>query len=195
MYKNLIINPELYVLTFATQDNTKFEQINNFIKEKIKEYKIKKVFNNNQDKLYVFRENYEQVITLVSDYLKNITNEEQVYWSNVNGILLPCGYYQVAIASPKVKKSLIMDDINHNIELKKYYDKMCQYLQTTVYFAYDYYKDTTIISLKDDSYESSLLKFNEFVKENGTGPFECINTSTRYGKIEQTKYPILSKKK
>lgn len=192
MICHLAVNPELYALTFATNDNMHFDLIKNCVRH-IPNSKKKVVFNNNQEHLYVYNEYYEQVIDKVSDFLKNNGLETDVYWANKSGILFPCGYYQIAVGSIKNKETSVIGELPFNI--KEYFKKVSDCLKTQVYLPYDYFTKMYCIGLKGIDYEDLLLNFNSFVLENGVEPFEKIEVVSRYGKLEQKNYPVFAKRK
>lgn len=192
MIHNLMVNPELYVLTFVTSDNMCFDLIKNCVKH-IPNSKKKQIFSDNNDYMYVNHEYYQPVIDNVKDFLKMNASESNVYWANINGILFPCGYCQVAIATTNNKKS--NEDEKLLSDIKNYFEKMGSFLKTEVCYPYDYFTKMYCIGLKGTNYEKLLLEFNDFILENGTGPFEKLELVTSYGKLEQRNYPIYTKRK
>lgn len=189
MINHLVVNPDLYDLTFMTDDNMKFEMIKANIKS-VPKSKMKTSFINGKGTLIVDKEFYEQTIDEGMSFLKQNNLGDDVYWVNKNGLVLPCGFYQVAVASGLESKNT---DIRYNVI--DFFEKMVE--ETGIYLSskYDYLLKTYSISLKGYDYEHLVLKFNEFILENGIYPFEKIEVTSRYGKLEQREYPILTKRK
>ena len=192
MIEHLVVNPELYALTFVTNDNMRFDLIKNCVKY-IPNSKKKCFFSDNNDFLCVDREYYQQVINEGRECLKNSGSEENVYWANINGILFPCGFYQVGVAKTNNKKS--DKDKNVSSDIKEYFEKMSSFLKTEVWYPYDYFTKTYCVALKGTNYEKLCLDFNRFILENGTGPFKKIEAVSSYGQLEQKNYPIYTKRK
>lgn len=188
MANYLMVNPELYALTFTTSDNIRFDLIKNSVKN-IPNSKKRYIFSNNQNKLYVHKEYYEQTINNGLEFLAQNNLESDVFWLNKNDILIPCGYYQVAIATP-----ITENNKETPIEIKTYFETIEEKTQKEVYYSYNFLSQTYNICLKGNRYEDLLLSFNNFVLENGTGPFKTIESISYYGITEQRKFPILVKK-
>lgn len=189
MINNLLINSDLYALTFATSNNMKFEMIKSNI-DSIPKSKLSFTCFNDQDAIIVDKKFYKQTIDEGLKFLRYNNLEEDVYWFNVNGLEIPCGYYQIAAGTSIIKNNKKMPD-----EIKKYFEILRDYLETDICYSYDYITKKYIICLKDNNYVRIVLKFNKFVLENGIGPFEKIEVTSRYGKLEQRDYPMLSKRK
>lgn len=189
MINHLIVNPDLYALTFSTDDDIKFEMIKTNIKS-VPKSKMKTSFVNGKGTLIVDKEYYEGVIDEGMEFIRQNNLDDGVCWVNKNGLVLPCGFCQVAVA-----RGLENKDTDIKYDVIDFFGKMVE--KTGVYFSskYDHLLKTYNISLKGYDYEYLVLKFNEFILENGTYPFEKIELTSRYGKLEQRDYPILSKRK
>lgn len=184
MIKHLAVNPDTYVLTFTTTNNMRFQLIKNSVKN-IPDSKKKIVFNNGKDNLFVDKDYYEEAIDSGLDFLRQNNSEEEVEWLNKSGVLVPCGYYQVGFATP-IKK----DEKKISEEIDSYNEKIFGALGVDIYSSYNYLANAYNICLYGEYYDKLVLDFNEFVSENGLGPYEKIEVVSRYGGLERREYPI-----
>lgn len=186
MPKNLLINSDLYALTFSSSNLEKINLIKDSIKT-VPNSKISKLTTGNNHSLVVYKEVYEDVIDEGLDFVRINNLEEDVNWINKNNILIPCGFYQVASITPND-----FDCSTYQLAFE-YFDYVNSCLDSDLCYCFDYLSKTFSISLKDFNYEEAISKFNEFMLTDKNQVFDKIRLVSRYGKVINQEYPILSK--
>lgn len=188
MPKNLIINSELYALTFSSSDLEKIDLIKDNIKT-VATSKISKLTTGNNHSLVVYKEVYEDVIDEGLQFIRINGLENDIVWTNKNNISVPCGYFQVANIKPK--------DLEYTTyeETFEYFHNLKNNTQSDVIYSFDYLTKTYNVSLSGFDYDEVISKFNDFILMNSNYPFNKIELVSRYGKNTNQEYPILSKKK
>ena len=189
MIRNLMIDSGIYTPVFSTYDNLKLEVLKANI-QVLPKSKMRVMSNNNKEILMVYRDFYEQVINEGTRFLNTSNLETDVYWINRIGNEIPCGYYHVANATTLCNNRFyeLPKDVEEYLEDMNKTEEHC-------WCSYDYFNKKYNICLKNSNYIKSVIEFNEFVLENGLGPFEKIQLVSRYGSLEKKLYPMLTKRK
>lgn len=189
MINNLTFNTDMFYLTYVTNDNMHFDLIKNCVKD-IPNSKKKFGFGLEREYLLVEEKYYEKTIDIVADRL-NYSDFNDIYWANVNGILFPSGCYQIAVAGIDNMKNI---SIKTKEDIVKYFNTINDKLNIKSYTIYDNVLGKYCIGLYGDNYQELTNRFNEFVLENGIGPFNKIEKTSRYGKLELVDYPLPNKR-
>ena len=188
MIKKIVINPELYALTFTSIDSDKIEIIRDNLLD-VSISKIKIITYNNSSALVVDKDLYENVIDQGIRIIRDDNLYDGVNWVTKNNVVVPCGYYHVA--SSKLKD----DDFTS-------YDLAFDYLKDIkietgcdVFYNFDRLLKQYNICLKNYDYDELVTRFNKYILDKGLGPFEEFNLVSRYGKYINNKNLVLCKEK
>ncbi len=194
LVSNLVVNPELYSPVFSTSNNLHFDLIKNHLKTVIPKSKTKSIYYNLQDIILVYKEYYEKALDSGIHFLQQNNVESEVSWFNKNGILIPCGFYEIAVAYSNIERKN-QNELQIPKEIRDYCIKISEFTKTAYCLRYDYLTNSYLISLKGTNFDELSLELNEFILENKTGPFTKILGVTPYGEITENTYPKLEKRK